>query len=91
MLRQVLVCLYSRLVQNPGAAANYTSKKKKGFQKDKGSEGLSLEKKNRLTKFPSHKLRESFTMQNHNIFFSKGQDAKGIRPSAETIRGILKS
>jgi hypothetical protein len=45
MLRWVLICLYSRLVQNPGAAANYTSKKKKGIQKREGSKGLSLEKK----------------------------------------------
>jgi hypothetical protein len=29
MLRWVLVYLYSRLVQNPGTAANYNSKRKK--------------------------------------------------------------
>jgi hypothetical protein len=73
MLHWILVYLYSKLVQHPGASANYNSKRKKGIQKREGSEGLSLEKRTRLTKFSSHKLRESFTMQNHNIFLSKGQ------------------
>ncbi len=85
MLRLVLVCLYRRLVQNAGAAANYNSKKKQGIQKREGSEGLSLEKRTRLTKFPSHKLRESFTMQNHNIFLSRGQDAS----LGQHVSGIL--
>jgi hypothetical protein len=53
---------------------------KKGIQKREGSEGLSLEKRTRLTKFPSHKLWESFTMQNHKYFLSRGQDAKGVCP-----------
>ncbi len=57
-----------------------TVKEKKGFKKEKRVEGLSLEKRTCLTKFPSHKLRESFTIQNHNNFLSRGQDAKGIRP-----------
>jgi hypothetical protein len=83
MLRWVLVCLYSRLVQNPGVAANYNSKKKKGIHKREGSEGLSLEKITCLTKFPSHKLMESFTMQNHNNFLSRGQDAKGVCPCSK--------
>ncbi len=54
MLCWVLVSLYSRLVQNPGTAANYNSNRKKGIQKGEGSEGLSLEKRTFLTKFPSH-------------------------------------
>ncbi len=62
MLRWVLLYQYSRLVQNPGSAEILTVKEKKGIQKREKSEGISLEKRNRLTKFPSHKLRESFTM-----------------------------
>jgi hypothetical protein len=57
--------------------------KRKGIQKREGSEGLSLEKRTRLTKFPSHKLRESFTMQNHNIFLSREQKAKGVCPCSK--------
>jgi hypothetical protein len=34
----------SRLVRNPGAAANYTSKKKKGFKKEKGVKAFLLKK-----------------------------------------------
>jgi hypothetical protein len=83
MLRWVLVYLYSRLVQNADTAANYNSKRKKGFKKEKVVEGLSFEKRTHLTKFPSHKIRESFIMQNHNNFLSRGQDAKGILPCSK--------
>ena len=85
MLRWISVCLYSRLVQYPDMAANYNSKKKKRIQNREGSEGLSLEKRTRQTKFHSHKLRESFTMQNHNIFLSRGQDAS----LGQHVSGIL--
>jgi hypothetical protein len=44
MLHWVLVSLYSRLVQNPGAAANYNSKRKKGFKKEKGVKAFLLKK-----------------------------------------------
>jgi hypothetical protein len=54
MLCWVLVYLYSRIIRNPGAAANYNSKRKKGIQKREGSEGLSFDKRTCLTKFPSH-------------------------------------
>jgi hypothetical protein len=53
--------------------------KKKGDSKKEGSEGLSLKIRTHLTKFSSHKSRESFTMQNNNNLLSRGQDAKGIR------------
>ena len=42
--------------------------KKKGIQKRERGEDISLEKRTHLTKFLSHKTRESFTMQNHNFF-----------------------
>jgi hypothetical protein len=57
--------------------------KKKGIQKRERGEDISIEKRTRLTKFLSHKTRESFTMQNHNYFLSKGQDAKGVRPCSK--------
>ncbi len=65
------------------------SPKEKGIQKRERSEGLSLEKRTRLTKFPSHKLRESFTMQNHNIFLSRGLEAKGVRPLLKKLGAYL--
>ncbi len=42
MLCWVLVSLYCRLIQNPGAAANYNSKRKKGFKKEKGVKAFLL-------------------------------------------------
>jgi hypothetical protein len=86
MLHWVLVHLYSRLAQNPGASANYNSKKK---VKEKGVEGLSLEKRTRLTKFPSHKMRESFTMQNHNIFFEQRAGCQRCQPLLKKLGAYL--
>ncbi len=43
VLHWVLVSLYSRLIQNPGTAANYNGKKK-GFKKEKGVKAFLLKK-----------------------------------------------
>jgi hypothetical protein len=44
ILHWVSVYLNSRLVQNPGTAANYNSKRKKGVEKEKGVKAFFLKK-----------------------------------------------